>query len=152
MGIADMDSRAVGAGAVLGAAIVLGLLASSEAGIVAGTATILVAAIVVVAVPVGVVVGIRSRRYDQQLIEGGFAATCGTALGVVGWTAVRMLTVEGWPIAHRFDIPFVVLGLNGVVFAAVFPFVFLVGGITATMAADWSQADQWEDDELDFFD
>ncbi|WP_136687093.1 hypothetical protein [Halorhabdus amylolytica] len=138
MRLGETDVRALGLGTLLAGSITFVHVAAGTGGIAANTTRTLVMAIALAAVPAGVAVGLRTRSYDRPLIEGGSAAVCGTVLGVLGWAILRAATVEGLALAYRLDIIFVVVGYNGLVFAAVFPFLFLVGGYTAARVTEWT--------------
>ncbi|CCQ34596.1 hypothetical protein HLRTI_002945 [Halorhabdus tiamatea SARL4B] len=146
MALRDVDRRAVGIAALLAAAISFVHVSTSTGTITAATTNTLVMAVGIAAVPAGVVVGVWSGSYDRHLIEGGFAAAGGTAIGILGWSVVKAALLDGVPIAHRLDVIFLVVALEGPVFAVVAPFLFLVGGYTAARVADWT--DQSIDDQL----
>lgn len=146
MPLRDVDRRAAGIAALLAAAIAFVHVSTSTGTVTGATTNTLVMAVGIAAVPAGVVVGVWSDRYDRHLIEGGFAAAGGTAIGILGWAVVSAALLDGVPIAHRLDVVFLVVAVNGPVFAVVAPFLFLVGGYTAARVAEWT--DQSIDDQL----
>ncbi|WP_181685578.1 hypothetical protein [Halorhabdus salina] len=133
----DGDRRAVGIATTVAGAIAFVHVATSTDGITTAATHTLVMAVVIAAVPAGVVVGLWSDKYNHHLIEGGFAAVCGTAAGVLGWAVVRAAILEGVPIAHRLDVVFIVVAVNSPIFAAAVPFLALVGGYTAARVGEW---------------
>lgn len=124
---------------MLAAAIVFVHVSTSTGTVTAAATNTLVMAVGIAAVPAGVVVGVLSGSYDRHLIEGGFAAAGGTAMGILGWSVVSAISLDGVPIAHRLDVVFVVVALEGPVFAVVAPCLFLVGGYTAARVAEWNR-------------
>lgn len=144
--LGDVDRRAVGIAALLAAAIAFVHVSTSTDSMTAATTNTLVMAVGIAAVPAGVVVGVWSDSYDRHLIEGGFAAAGGTAVGILGWSVVRAALLDGVPIAYRVDVIFLVVAVNSPVFAVISPLLFLVGGYTATRVAEWTN--QSIDDQL----
>ncbi|MFB6201673.1 MAG: hypothetical protein ABEI98_06650 [Halorhabdus sp.] len=146
MSLRDIDNRAVGLAILVGGAISFVHVSISTSVITVATSRTLVIAVGIVAVPAGVVVGLRSGSYDRQLIEGGVAAVCGATLGILGYAVVQAAMAEGMTLAYRVDIVFAVVLQNTYLFAVVFPALFLVGGYTASKTAEWTR--QSLDEEL----
>lgn len=114
MALGDIDRRAVGLAALLAGAITFVHVSTSTGTITAATTNTLVMAVGIAAVPAGVVVGVLSGSYDRHLIEGGFAAAGGTAMGILGgqwsgrscWTPSRSRidstsSSSSWPSRGR---------------------------------------------------
>ncbi|QGN06209.1 hypothetical protein Hrd1104_02145 [Halorhabdus sp. CBA1104] len=131
------DRRAVGFATAVAGAIAFGHVATSSSEITTATSNTLVVAVGIAAVPAGVVVGLSSREYDRHLIEGGFAAICGTAAGILAWAVLKAAMLDGLSLAQRADVVFLVVAVNSPIFVATIPFLFLVGGYTAAKVGEW---------------
>jgi hypothetical protein len=120
------DARAVGVGALVGAVAVFAGVAWD------GSTTAVAASSVVAAVPTGLVVGLVSRSYGTELLEGGLAAVGGSALGVLVYGLARTALAASVPLAYRFDELFLVSVYGFWALVVVGPVTFFVGGLVAS--------------------
>lgn len=151
MPVSDRDYRALGAGVLVSASMCgLALLATGEV-TASELMTLLVTAVLVVAVPVGILVGYLSRSYRGQFLEGGFAAAGGTLLGIFAWATLEAARLSGATLADRLDVVFVVMSTVTLPALAALPFHFLVGGYLAGRVARWraNTGERNIDDELE---
>lgn len=144
------DTRAAGAGILLGGAGVL-LFLAGETEVTTGTLIdVLVMSILLLAPPVGAVVGYLSKSYRGAFIEGGVATPAGVLLGLLAWSTLEAATLDGATLAERVDVYFVIAGTVGVPFAAIGPAQFIVGGVVASKVDQLrNSAARSIDDELE---
>ena len=129
----ETDTRALAAGAVVAAVLVFAATAW------AGSARAMAVSIVLAAVPAGFAVGMATRGYGTELLEGGLAAVCGSVLAVLAYGSVQTALATGVPLAYRFDELFLVSLYGFWSLVVVGPFAFFAGGLVAR----WTGSRPW---------
>ena len=129
----ETDTRALAAGALVAAVVVFAATAW------AGSTRALAVSTVLAAVPAGFAVGMTTRGYGTELLEGGLAAVGGSVLAVVAYGLVQTALATGVPLAYRFDELFLVSLYGFWTLVVVGPFAFLAGGLLAR----WTRSRSW---------
>jgi fructose-specific phosphotransferase system IIC component len=156
----ELDTRSVAVGATVGAVSMV-LLSVAIGGITTryDVIQLVVAAVVTVSIPAGIVTGFLSSMAETDLKHGGFAGLFGTIFGIFLAGSVHSAMAPAPTIADKLDTLYFTIIWGFGTLAVVFLFILLVSGYVSRYIAnlrwelmnkdnqEWGTKGQYDDDK-----